>query len=308
MSKFAARIGLSIAVAATCLLAPELVARGLGLEGGWSLRPSVAACQRRSATLLREFIPSCVGNVRTTPVTINAEGFRSPEIREDDSRRILMLGDSCTFGWRVKAHETYPAVFQRLLDESQPAPGYQVINTGHPGYTAYQGKVLLSDRGLALEPYIVTVAFGFNGLFKSGDVEEQVASTAANLPMLELDDMLMDHSRLYAWGRWKTRPQRDAPTGGYREPPEKYGANLRAIVALARDDGAKILFISFWREMRTPPAWALRAVLEEVASELSVPLLRYDGPVIDIVHPTPEGYRILASDLFELIKDRGWLD
>lgn len=153
LAGYALRVGFAMLVLAACLLAPELVARWLGLDSGWSLRPNRAACQQRSPSLLLDFIPSCTGELNETPVTINAHGFRSGEIREDDSRRILMLGHSSTFGWKVESDETYPAALQRLLDEFQPAPGYQVINAGNPGHTAYQGKVLLSERGLALDPY-----------------------------------------------------------------------------------------------------------------------------------------------------------
>ena len=303
---YAARIGLAIMVFATFFLAPELVARWLGLESGWSLRANREGCLQRSPSLLLEFIPSCTGRLQGTPVAINSHRFRSPEIREDDSRRILMLGDSCTFGWRVKPRRTYPAVLQRLLDKSQPAPGYQVINAGHPGYTAYQGKVLLSERGLALGPYIVTVAFGFNALFKTGDIEERIAVEAARHLLFSSDDFFMSHSRLYAWARWKTRP--DAPTQGYMETPEKYNANLRAIVSLARDHGAKVLFISFRGNLRDPPSVALDAELAEVARELSVPLLRYRGPVLDLVHPTVKGYKTLGRRVFEVIKEHGWLE
>ena len=310
---YAARIGLAIVVFATFFLAPELVARWLGLEAGWSLRADRVACLQRSPSLLLEFIPGCTGRLMGTPVAINSHSFRSPEIRDDDSRRILMLGDSCTFGWRVKPRRTYPAVLQRLLDKSQPPPGYQVINAGHPGHTAYQGRVLLAERGLALDPYIVTVAFGFNALFKEGDIEERIEAEAARHLVFSSDDFLMSHSRLYAWARWKMRP--DATTEAYAESPEKYAANLRAIVSLARDSGAKVMFISFWnkRLVRTclicdhQPA-RLRAEFVEVARELSVPVVRYSGPVRDYVHPTVKGYRTLGRRVFEAIEEQGWLE
>ena len=306
---YALRIGFAMLVLAACLLAPELVARWLGLDSGWSLRPNRAACQQRSPSLLLDFIPSCTGELNETPVTINAHGFRSGEIREDDSRRILMLGHSSTFGWKVESDETYPAALQRLLDEFQPAPGYQVINAGNPGHTAYQGKVLLSERGLALDPYIVTAAFGFNGLFRHGDMEERIAVEAANHLLFASDDFLMAHSRLYAWARWKTRP-RAAPTRGFAETPEKFARNLRAIASLAREHGSRVLFIGFLREgLGEPrPAAAMRVKLEEVARELSVPLVRYRGPLLDVIHPTADGNRALGKDVFKAIDNLGWLE
>ena len=46
---------------------------------------------------------------------------------------------------------------------------------------------------------------------------------------------------------------------------------------------------------------------EEVAEALDVPLQSYDGARIDIVHPTPDGYRVLAEALIERLAEGGML-
>jgi lysophospholipase L1-like esterase len=306
LAYYGRRFGLVLGIFAVLFGGPELVARWLDLKAGWSQRVDADECQQRSPTLLTEFVPNCRGALRGSRVDINSLGFRSPEIRRRSSTRILALGDSCTFGWNVRARDSYPAVLQVLLDRIHGKKRFEVINAGHPGYTAYHGAVLFAEKGLALEPDIVTVGFGFNALFRSGDIEERIAFEAGYPAVFRLDDLLMDHSRAYAWARWTLRPKAGSENAP-RETPEKYGANLREIVAMARSKGAEVLFIDFLAEIRSPESTAIHNEMENVARELNVPVVPFTGPTIDIVHPTVKGYRMLASDVWRALDDEGWL-
>lgn len=96
-----------------------------------------------------------------TGITHNAWGYRSPPVelaRAPGRTRILVLGDSFTYGEGVEGHETFGARLQALR------PELEVISTGMRGYGTNQELLLLRDEGLCFRPDVVVVAFFWNDL------------------------------------------------------------------------------------------------------------------------------------------------
>jgi hypothetical protein len=87
------------------------------------------------------------------PVTLNDAGFRGPVwgTATAGRRRVLLLGDSLTFGTGVEDGETFTA---RLRER---APRFQPLNLGVSGYGTDQELLLLEREGLALEPEVVVL-------------------------------------------------------------------------------------------------------------------------------------------------------
>ena len=248
-------IALSLTVVAALLLVAEVAARRLHLRSGYFVIPTEANCLRRSPSLGMEFRPNCAttwndflltGASGTTFAT-NELGLRDAALSEDGAARILALGDSCTWGWQVAQDAAYPQRLQRLLDTELGSGKYRVINAGAPGYTSYQGLVYLRDRGLALRPRVVIIAFGFNDALPTGDVEADLARQRDRFTLIELDDYFLGHSALWRWGRSKMpgdgadrRPGEMADRVAaqpaphpLRVPRDKFQQNLTQIVDLA---------------------------------------------------------------------------
>ncbi len=107
----------------------------------------------------------CVGvaHESVTEVAISAQGFRSPAIeipKPANVYRILMLGDSTTFGTGVTATDTVPALLQSALNKNLPASTtYEVINAGVPGYSTAQEWLLYKRHAQELEPDLVVLNF-----------------------------------------------------------------------------------------------------------------------------------------------------
>jgi len=40
---------------------------------------------------------------------------------------------------------------------------------------------------------------------------------------------------------------------------------------------------------------------------LGLPIYNYAGPKLDLIHPTPLGYRLLARAMFKLLEDEGYV-
>ena len=101
---------------------------------------------------------------RDIPVRINARGFRGDDVAAEPTRgvpRILMLGDSITWGDYVRDEETY---VRQTADVLESALGYrvEVINAG-VGDTGSQEQIdILEESGLQIHPDIVVLGFYLN--------------------------------------------------------------------------------------------------------------------------------------------------
>ncbi|MCU0612630.1 MAG: GDSL-type esterase/lipase family protein, partial [Candidatus Eisenbacteria bacterium] len=113
------------------------------------------------STLAHRLKPRFSGRLRSgeysTRVVINDRGFRGAAWREDALLRVLVLGDSFTFGYGVEEREAYPAVVEELL----AAAGCRVAvcNAGVPGYGTLQEAALAERLLTDLAPQAVVLGF-----------------------------------------------------------------------------------------------------------------------------------------------------
>jgi lysophospholipase L1-like esterase len=227
---------LALAVASIVVLLGILEggARLLGAPEGFTMHPSASNCLVRDERLGYALRPDCEGVLHDTPLRTNRLGLRGPDLAADGAR-ILALGDSCTFGWRVPQEASYPARLEQSLAERYGAGRYQVLDAGVPGYTSHHGVVALDARLLELAPDVVVVAFGFNDNVRVGEVETQLARARAWLPLLQVDDFLLTRSVFYQRVRRALTGSGDEnPASPPRVTPERYGENLKTMVARIR--------------------------------------------------------------------------
>lgn len=103
-------------------------------------------------------------------VRVNAHGLRGPEIppEEEGELRILLLGDSLTFGHGLREEETLAALLEARLRESLPDLPVRVVNGGHQGFSTRQEVDMLVELGEALRPDVVCLLWLWN------DIQEKV--------------------------------------------------------------------------------------------------------------------------------------
>jgi lysophospholipase L1-like esterase len=76
---------------------------------------------------------------RHTPVETNSWGLRGPEVSTDPAtRRVLMLGDSYTFGWGVADSAGFVRLLESELNRGTESDRVEFINGALPGYSIYQ--------------------------------------------------------------------------------------------------------------------------------------------------------------------------
>jgi len=98
-------------------------------------------------------------------ILINSKGMRDDEPRAEKTptlRRIVVLGDSTTFGYGVEAEETYSTVMEELLSEAAPDLQFEALNMGVCGYNTMDEAAVLEYRGLAYEPDLVVIGYNLN--------------------------------------------------------------------------------------------------------------------------------------------------
>lgn len=113
-----------------------------------------AIYQNCQPPLYYEHIP----DIKRKNLSINSYGFRGKEISHTKSKkRILCIGDSFTYGMRLKNTETIPYHLENFLGNT-----FEVINMGIVGYNLNQYYHLFLNKGIQIKPDIAIFFCCFN--------------------------------------------------------------------------------------------------------------------------------------------------
>jgi lysophospholipase L1-like esterase len=254
--------------------------------------------------------------------------------------RIVCLGDSVTFGYRVPVvwpdrpteydpdWLPYPMLLEKHLRAANPGRNIEVITMAVPGYTSHQGLAWLRHDIARLQPDLLTVSFGWNDA-SSSDVPDRDA-IRTNWYAVGVR-WLIDHSQAFAHAtRWlrarealkrqaeyKTGPQ-TRPRPVARVSQQEYLDNMLAIVDLAgQRRTATIIIAAPYRDhsSEAPEADLMlqyRVALGSTMRQRGVPFLEIrelteeaypanEGWFGERIHPNHMGHRLIASELVKLI-------
>ena len=281
-----------------------------------------------------------------TVLSTNSEHLRSEQSsrslspKQPGTIRIVCLGDSVTFGYRVpvvwpdKPTEydpeslPYPMLLEKQLRATNPKRSIEVITMAVPGYTSHQGLLWLRHDINKLKPDLLTVSFGWNDA-SSSDVPDREA-IRTNWSAVGVR-WLVDHSQAFAHAtRWlraretlkqQTEPKTQPQTGARpvaRVSQQEYLNNMQAIVDLGRQRGAAVIVIAApYRDhsSEAPEADLMlqyRVALGSIMRQRGVPFLEIreltedaypanEGWFGERIHPNHMGHRLMASELLKLI-------
>lgn len=104
---------------------------------------------------------------------INSLGFRGAERSREKppgTHRVVVLGDSVTFGWGVEDADRFTDVAERILDEGRAGgPRIELFNLAVPGYETSHQWIAFRERALALDPDAVVFVFNENDVQTAPD-------------------------------------------------------------------------------------------------------------------------------------------
>jgi len=299
-------------------------------EYGWTPRPSFRYTLAGSET------------------TINRLGYRGREYgpaHGPGKTRLVMLGDSVTFGFGVRDDETFSAVLESL------DPRLEVVNLGVPGYGTDQELLKLRGEGLSYRPdgVVLNVCLANDLLDNAADksiydgvypkpyfrlVDGRLVEFADHVrlsPSRRLALWLSQRSVLFNWVLDAThvdraRYQREVAGGSLSEPGEKAFEVTFALVRRVHDEAEAhgAWFVAFLypslRDFIRPSRRAARF--------LEAPELR-GVEVVDLLprflaagftretfaryaldgnlHLTREGHELAARVLLDVLREKGLL-
>jgi len=135
-------------------------------------------------------------------VEINSRGLRDPrEYSLEKPRgtfRILVLGDSVTFGHGSVYEHTYPYLVEQRLKQWRPDVRWEVWNAAEPGYNTSQELAQLYEVGPAYKPDLVVVGFYGNDVIDNRPI---VPATAGRRWMVAAVNVMRRH--LYSFDLYR---------------------------------------------------------------------------------------------------------
>lgn len=150
-------VGLEIAIR---LIKPQLTYSTLLLLTGEQYVPGDIIPFSLKANY-RSFQPSQEFRGKLVKIKTNSLGLRGRETTYDKPagvKRILVLGDSYTFGVYVEAEENYPSRLEEIL--RQRGKKVEVINAGYAdGWSPDEHYVWLTKKGIKFKPDLVIYGF-----------------------------------------------------------------------------------------------------------------------------------------------------
>ena len=274
-----------------------------------------------------------------TVVSTNAQGIRadySISTKPAGTFRVVCLGDSVTFGYRVPAvwperpNEynrdwlPYPMLLEKELRNANPNRRIEVFPMAVPGYTTHQGLAWLRRDIALLQPDVVIASFGWNDASLS-DVPDRESMNTGWIAFA--GRWLIHHSQAFArLMRWShSGDARSSHTPVARVGQMEYVENFNSIVNLARDRGAKAIVIGApYRDSTTNPTEAqlmtqYRKTLKSAMQKSQTPYLEIlelteaaggvnEGWFGELIHPNHMGHRLMASELLKLMAQQHLLD
>lgn len=162
------------------IVAALLLAEGIARLMAWG-RPAVA------------YAPV---NTRRHPGARNALGYRDVEHRiakAPGTRRVVVLGDSFTWGVKVEFDDTWPQRLGRTLARQRGEP-WEVVSLARPGMNTVEEAELLAAEGLAYEPDLVVLGYCLND---SEDEDAAERRRARDWEAWRKDRALRDRSVLH---------------------------------------------------------------------------------------------------------------
>lgn len=170
------------------------------------LRPSLDTVARGERVILDEH-----------GTRISSEAAPAPA----GARRILLLGDSVVFGYRMPFDETLGARLEEKLEHRTGSP-HQVVNAGVEGYNTQNQLAWLQRFGLALDPDMIVVVFNLNDydygpvMGPNGVLTTDRTKRVSTWSLANLSDFYVLLRWLYKIGTHM--PAGDAPAAGSAAP------------------------------------------------------------------------------------------
>jgi len=315
------KISLAVASTVLFLLAAEIVLRLLGTAPGVTRLqvdlPQGSFQSSRNAVLGYELRPNSPG--------INAYGIRDHDYdlaKPADGLRIVVIGDSVGYGFcndreMLALDDLFSKRLEQSLRAASPSP-VEVINLCVSGYDSVQEIEFLVEKGLALDPDIVLVAYCLNDDFDAS-MELQYFRRQPNYGIdgvigqkLFLNSHLLRLVYLRNWQQERTQP---------RETVSRTERAFSRLAALAYEHGFRPVIVVFplFEPIATYRWYDAHRRAAMLAAKYGLPVLDLFGPFREASqddlarlqgrcsreHPDETGHEVAARAIEQYLRKTG---
>jgi len=285
-----------------------------------------------------------------TVLSTNSQHLRSEHVgetvgvKQPGTIRIVCLGDSVTFGFRVPVvwpdrpteydpgWLPFPMLLEKELRAANPEQKIEVVTMAVPGYTSHQGLAWLRRDIDDLQPDLLIASFGWNDASFSDVPDREAIRTNWSAVAVR---WLIDHSQAFAhathWLRAKAAKELQQKQTGQpvarptaRVSQGEYLSNMIAIQGMARLRGASVIVIAAPYRDNDPNApeadlmLQYRVALGTAMRQREIPFVELreltpeaypsnEGWFGERIHPNHMGHRLLAAELLKVIGSRQML-
>jgi hypothetical protein len=245
----------------------------------------------------------------------NRDGMRDSldydKERAPGSVRIVGIGDSGMFGWDVDQDEDYLSLLENKLNGRNNGVSYECLNLGTPGYNTELEVECLREKGLHYRPDIVIVGWCNNDYYLPFFVRQ-----SENFRRRDVSFLYMGLFRREAFKELASGAVfRDRRTFDYNlvSPDLLAGTEVKGVTRSLRElqdhggtHGFKILVFGPMDEGII--GICQRLGLPYVNTVEAIPSGLYPQEWgVHMMHPRPEGHRVIANCLHSELERLGWL-
>jgi len=181
------------------------------VRASWDDRRGTPGFYLSDSVLGQTLAPGYDGWFAGVPVRVNSLGFRDQReyslAKSPGTFRIVVLGDSVTFGHGTLNTTTYPYLLEQRLKAWRPDVKWEVWNLGVPGYNTAQELAYLERVGTRYDPDFVVVGFYVNDLQDNAvAVDPGLARRAASAVQRQMQRSLYSYElykRVLLTARWQ---------------------------------------------------------------------------------------------------------
>ena len=242
------------------------------------------------------------------------------EFSNQAQNRIISIGESTTWGMRVKKEQTYSHLLDKWVGDQT-----KVYNLGIYSITSSTVLRNFEHNIMKAKPAIAILCIGNNDF--SFSLSQQNTIIDPNFPLsvtkvlykfriYKLYKLLMDRnnekiysseaqddfSQSYSVSHWDPSIDEENTGGSFREYAEaQLFFNLDEIIKLANKHGVKLIFVSYFH---SPANWPLKRYF----SKYTIPLVELDpgdiSPYVseDGFHPSAEGHEYIGKKIFRVLE------
>jgi lysophospholipase L1-like esterase len=184
-------------------------------------------------------------------IEANSLGFRGPELKEKKdpgTYRILIFGDSSSFGWGVDQEDTFYYLMQKKLSADFPGKKIEIGNFAIPGDSSEYGKLIVDKYLPRYESDLVIFGFGANDAKKTFVKHKIQVEKFKSHSLLQTIKYYAGFSAIF-----RTLSGIINPPGSTSTPPsekvsavsqKEYADNLAAMGQSAKNNNSEVLLLN----------------------------------------------------------------